>query len=162
MPAPCCVTACRLFRWLKPGGRLLITDYCLGASAATPDTQSPSFQAYLRKRGYHLQTLDAYASQLSGAGFDQVLTEDRTPELVEQLQRELDKLVPGSAAAEGGAAANGTTDGTAAAAAAAAGTASSSTDEATAAAIASWQAKLARAQAGEQLWGLIQAVKPLQ
>jgi phosphoethanolamine N-methyltransferase len=142
-----------LFRWLKPGGRLLITDYCLGAAAATPEAQSPSFQAYLRKRGYHLQTLEAYASQLSAAGFDQVLTEDRTSELVEQLQRELARLgAAGSAAAEGGAG-----DGTAGAT----NSSSSSTDEGTAASIASWQAKLARAQAGEQLWGLIQAVKPL-
>ena len=44
---------CRLFKVLKPGGQLLITDYC-----CTADRPSPEFDAYIRDRGYKLLPIE--------------------------------------------------------------------------------------------------------
>lgn len=57
----------RFFQWLKPGGRLLISDYCKGKAASSPD-----FLAYVQQRGYDLHTVDAYGqvshARTTGAG----------------------------------------------------------------------------------------------
>lgn len=42
-------------RWLKPGGQLLITDYC-----CSPDTPSEQFKKYLEERQYHLIDVESY------------------------------------------------------------------------------------------------------
>ena len=67
---------CRLFDLLRPGGRLLVTDYCTGE--ALP---SPGFQAYITQRGYKLVTLAAYSDYIRDAGFDNVVAEDRTAQV---------------------------------------------------------------------------------
>lgn len=43
------------FEWLKPGGKVLISDYC--RSAGTP---SPEFAEYIKQRGYDLHDVKAY------------------------------------------------------------------------------------------------------
>lgn len=43
------------YKWLKPGGKILISDYC--KSAGTP---SPEFTEYIRQRGYDLHGVEAY------------------------------------------------------------------------------------------------------
>jgi hypothetical protein len=57
----------RFFQWLKPGGRLLISDYCKGKEASSPD-----FLAYVQQRGYDLHDTDAYGqvshARNTGAG----------------------------------------------------------------------------------------------
>jgi phosphoethanolamine N-methyltransferase len=63
----------RLLRALKPGGRLLISDYCRAEGDA-----SPAFAAYIAQRGYDLHSVPAYGAMLSGAGFVEVAAEDRT------------------------------------------------------------------------------------
>ena len=68
--------ACRLFGLLRPGGRLLVTDYCTGE--APP---SPGFQAYITQRGYKLVTLSAYSGFIRSAGFQDVIAEDRTAQV---------------------------------------------------------------------------------
>ena len=58
---------------LKPGGRLLISDYCKGEGKA-----SPGFASYIEQRGYFLHTVDSYGNLLRDAGFQSVAAEDRT------------------------------------------------------------------------------------
>jgi phosphoethanolamine N-methyltransferase len=49
--------SCRLFKVLKPGGRLLITDYCRG-----DDEASEGFQSYIEGRKYDLKTVQVSAT----------------------------------------------------------------------------------------------------
>lgn len=58
---------------LKPGGKLLISDYC-----RAPGTPSDAFAAYIAQRGYDLHSVDDYGSMLTKAGFVDVKAEDRT------------------------------------------------------------------------------------
>ena len=74
-------------RCLRPGGRLLFSDYLCSAGPKSDD-----FAAYIRSRGYHLRTLDEYRSLLEQAGFKVLLTQDRTGEFVGILERELGQL----------------------------------------------------------------------
>ncbi len=67
----CC--SLRFFTMLKPGGRLLITDYC--RSAAEP---SSGFAAYIAQRGYDLRPVEDYGRIITDAGFADVVAEDRT------------------------------------------------------------------------------------
>ena len=67
------IIRCRFHDMLKPGGRLLITDYC--RSSVEP---SSSFAAYISQRGYHLHPVEEYGNLLSEAGFYDVKAEDRT------------------------------------------------------------------------------------
>jgi len=43
------------FRWLKPGGKVLISDYC-----KSPGKPSEVFAAYIKQRGYDLHDVEAY------------------------------------------------------------------------------------------------------
>ncbi|XP_062157877.1 phosphoethanolamine N-methyltransferase 2 [Alnus glutinosa] len=75
------------YKWLKPGGKVLISDYC--KSAGTP---SPEFAEYIKQRGYDLHDVKAYGQMLKDAGFDEVIAEDRTDQFIQVLQRELNAL----------------------------------------------------------------------
>ncbi|KAG1347117.1 Phosphoethanolamine N-methyltransferase 1 [Cocos nucifera] len=57
------------FKWLKPGGKLLITDYCKRSG-----TPSEEFAEYIKQRGYDLHDVEAYG------------------QFLEVLQRELDAV----------------------------------------------------------------------
>ena len=72
---------------LRPGGRLLFTDYCCG-----PKPWHGEFASYVESRGYRLLTLEAYESLLIGAGFARVEAEDWTPRFVDVLGRELERI----------------------------------------------------------------------
>ncbi|GFZ12292.1 hypothetical protein Acr_23g0006770 [Actinidia rufa] len=75
------------YKWLKPGGKVLISDYC--KSAGPP---SPEFAAYIKQRGYDLHSVEAYSQMLRDAGFDKVIAEDHTDQFMEVLQRELNEV----------------------------------------------------------------------
>ncbi|KAL3335456.1 hypothetical protein AABB24_031598, partial [Solanum stoloniferum] len=73
------------YKWLKPGGRVLISDYCKKAGPASED-----FAAYIKQRGYDLHDVEAYGQMLRDAGFNEVIAEDRTEQFMKVLQKELD------------------------------------------------------------------------
>lgn len=75
------------YNWLKPGGRVLISDYC--RSAGSP---SEEFSKYIKQRGYDLHDVEAYGQMLRDAGFDEVIAEDRTDQFISVLEKELDKV----------------------------------------------------------------------
>uniref|UniRef100_M4C047 phosphoethanolamine N-methyltransferase n=1 Tax=Hyaloperonospora arabidopsidis (strain Emoy2) TaxID=559515 RepID=M4C047_HYAAE len=74
----------KFFRWLKPGGRVLISDYCQGEQEPTD-----RFKAYVADRGYHLLSPSQYGKVLESVGFKSVLAEDRTDQFVTVLKEEL-------------------------------------------------------------------------
>ena len=69
---------------LKPGGRLLFTDYCCG-----PQPWGDAFASYVESRGYTLCTVAQYSQLLSAAGFERVAAVDMTAQFVELLGAEL-------------------------------------------------------------------------
>ena len=111
-----------LWRALKPGGRLLLTDY-----SCAPSPWSDAFADYVAQRGYSLHTLDEYVAIVREAGFQDVQGWDTTDEFVASLKAD---LVPIDEQGR---------------------------DDLRAA----WEAKQARAEAGEQRWCQIRAVKSL-
>lgn len=81
-----------LYRALKPGGRLLITDYCRDAGAG-----SAGFRRYVDERGYHLLDIDEYAGRLRDAGFGQVVAEDLTARFIDIHLLELERITAAEA-----------------------------------------------------------------
>jgi phosphoethanolamine N-methyltransferase len=53
---------------------------------------SPEFQAYVKSTGYHLVDPAAYGKLLEGAGFVNVKVEDATPQFIEIMKAESDRL----------------------------------------------------------------------
>jgi phosphoethanolamine N-methyltransferase len=89
---------------------------------------SAEFDAYVAERGYHLYTVAEYTECLGRAGFDAVLGEDWTARFIDIHRRELQRLPSaGLAPDEESAMRQG------------------------------WQEKIARAERGEQRWGLFTA-----
>ncbi|ONM38975.1 Phosphoethanolamine N-methyltransferase 3 [Zea mays] len=68
------------FKWLKPRGKVLISDYC-----KCPRKPSEEFAAYIKQRGYDLHDVEAYGQMLKSAGFRDVIAEDRTDHVSLQL-----------------------------------------------------------------------------
>ncbi|XP_019094552.1 PREDICTED: phosphomethylethanolamine N-methyltransferase-like, partial [Camelina sativa] len=77
----------KFFKWLKPGGKILITDFC--RSAGTPSLE---VAAYMERRRYDLHGVQAYGNMLKEAGFEDVIAEDRTDQFAQVLRRELEKV----------------------------------------------------------------------
>ncbi len=99
--------------------------------ACNAGNKSPAFAAYIQQRNYDLYTVTAYQQLLLDAGFVNVIAEDRTAQFIQILERELAAMP------------------------------SDRFDTATLASLRhSWQDKIARAQQGEQRWGLFQACCP--
>ena len=79
------------FKTLKPGGRVVITDYCRGDLAKLgKDDYGQDFKDYVAERGYHLLTVDQYGQVLADAGFSSVDAQDRTKQFIDILHRELE------------------------------------------------------------------------
>ncbi|XP_055826946.1 phosphomethylethanolamine N-methyltransferase-like [Solanum dulcamara] len=75
------------YKWLRPGGKVLISDYCKRAGPT-----SEEFAGYIKQRGYDLHDVEAYGQMLRDAGFHEVVAEDRTEQFIEVLQKELDTV----------------------------------------------------------------------
>ncbi|KAG6499956.1 hypothetical protein ZIOFF_039770 [Zingiber officinale] len=119
------------FKWLKPGGKVLISDYC--KKSGTP---SEDFAKYIKQRGYDLHDVEAYGKMLEDAGFDEVIAEDRTNQFLEVLQRELGAVEQGKEAFIQDFSQEDYDD-----------------------IVNGWKAKLKRSSVGEQRWGLFIAKK---
>lgn len=77
----------RLLDALRPGGRLLFTDYCCGEKPWRED-----FTEYVKERVYSLHTLPEYTALLESAGFIDVEAHDLTTRFIEILETELSTI----------------------------------------------------------------------
>ncbi|TXG50852.1 hypothetical protein EZV62_023376 [Acer yangbiense] len=119
------------FKWLKPGGKVLISDYC--KSSGTPLSE---FAEYIKQRGYDLHDVKSYGQMLSDAGFVDVVAEDRTDQFLQVLERELAAVEKDKDAFI-----------------------HDFSEEDYNAIVDGWKAKLIRSSSGEQRWGLFIAKK---
>jgi L-ribulose-5-phosphate 4-epimerase len=82
--------------WLKPGGMVIICDYCLGPKSAVKI--SDDFQKYMDTRGYHLLTPQDYKQAFVDSGFeaDFVNAQDQQLWYCQMARKEIDRvLLPG-------------------------------------------------------------------
>jgi len=76
-----------ILKTLKPGGKLMISDYCRG------EKQSPQvFLDYEKQRGYNLHTVKNYGKTLEKTGFSKVVALDKTNLMVNIMKMELKKF----------------------------------------------------------------------
>ncbi|KAK2715291.1 uncharacterized protein LOC136035681 isoform X2 [Artemia franciscana] len=120
------------YKWLKPGGRVLISDYCRGEQEHSED-----FTRYVSQRGYHLLTVQQYGEVLSTVGFKEVEAIDKTSFFIDILKKEVknfhakkDEFVKEFSERDYDYILEG------------------------------WEAKVKRCSAGDQAWGLFIANKP--
>ncbi|CAJ0934062.1 unnamed protein product [Ranitomeya imitator] len=123
----------KFFTWLKPGGKLLITDYCCGDRP-----WSPVFEEYVKQRGYILYTPKEYGQFLEKVGFVKVQALDRTEQFVQVLNKELARTQEIKQ-----------------------DFLESFSEEDYNYIIEGWKEKLHRCSLGDQRWGLFLAEKPL-
>ncbi|XP_071480831.1 uncharacterized protein, partial [Diadema antillarum] len=121
----------KFLSWLKPGGKLLISDYCCGELPHRED-----FKAYVAQRGYTLYTPKTYGELIETANFVNVRAEDRTWQFQAMLEKELAKILDGSQNILEGFSA-----------------------EDVSALRDGWKSKIQRVKAGNQKWGLFYAEK---
>ncbi|KAL0380162.1 UNVERIFIED_CONTAM: Phosphoethanolamine N-methyltransferase [Sesamum angustifolium] len=119
------------YRWLKPGGKVLISDYC--RSSGNP---SAEFAGYIKQRGYDLHGVDTYGQMLRNAGFAEVIAEDRTEQFIQVLEKELDAVEKDRETFI-----------------------RDFSEEDYNEIVGGWKAKLVRSSSGEQRWGLFIAQK---
>lgn len=75
-------------KWLKPGGKVFITDYCSGPK----QNWSSEFEKYVDQRGYDLRTVDEYGGIFTRLGYKNVKAKDVTDVFVSCLKNELNKM----------------------------------------------------------------------
>ena len=79
-----------LAKSLKPGGKLLVTDYCCKPNAPNED---PKFVEYIMKYNYDILTIEQYKNYLRDSGFENVVGIDNSKIFLDILKKELKKLL---------------------------------------------------------------------
>jgi len=74
--------------WLKPSGKVLITDYCCGSS-----DWSREFSDYVQKRNYTLHDVQTYKHLIEKSGLKIIQGYDNTKRFVVALEEELQHLI---------------------------------------------------------------------
>lgn len=77
----------KLLSCLKPGGKLMVTDYNHGAK-----DHSDRFKKYVAGRGYQLLTVNEYGDIIKKAGFKNVVPSDKSGYMMEIMKQELVKF----------------------------------------------------------------------
>ncbi|WP_061219414.1 methyltransferase domain-containing protein [Leptospira weilii] len=77
----------KLHKILRPGGEVLITDYCLGSKPI-----SQTFNNKMLAWGQHMITLPEYAKLIQEAGFEDIQVIDRTQDLLDSMLFGKEKL----------------------------------------------------------------------
>ena len=121
----------KFFKTLKPGGTLLISDYCMGEGE-----HSQHFKEYVKQRGYVLKTVKQYGDILQKAGFGEVDANDVSDYFISVSHDELVKY-------------RGIKD----------QVLDEFTQNDFDAICQGWEEKIARAKSGNQTWGLFKAKK---
>jgi len=121
----------KFLKTLKPGGKLMISDYCRG-----DQEHSQRFQDYVAQRGYKLHTVKEYGNILEDVGFQSVVASDKTGLMVEIMNMEMGKFnkIKQQFIAE-------------------------FSQEDFDYILEGWKAKVVRCQDGDQAWGLFTALK---
>jgi len=125
----------KFFEWLKPGGKLMITDYCHGEK----EQHSEAYLKYVLQRCYLMLTVPEYGQLLEKVGFTNVDAQNQTGQFMDILQTELKRFnekKPEFLSQFHPADFDYIVDG--------------------------WKSKLERCGSGDQAWGLFTATKPLQ
>nr|XP_053627594.1 uncharacterized protein LOC128685104 isoform X4 [Cherax quadricarinatus]XP_053627595.1 uncharacterized protein LOC128685104 isoform X5 [Cherax quadricarinatus] len=120
-----------LYRWLKPGGTLFVTDYCRGDRK-----HSQEFLDYVKQRGYDLRTVREYEQVLQEAGYTQVEAVDLTKTFISILTTELMYFEPTREAFI-----------------------KDYSEEEYNEIVDGWKRKVIRCTAGDQAWGMFLAIK---
>lgn len=85
----------KFYKWLKPGGQLIISDYGCGEGEL-----SEEMKVYMSKRQYALLSPTAYGDLTRGAGFETVNSMDRSWQYCKISKAEINKIQSAEAAAK--------------------------------------------------------------
>jgi len=78
----------KFLKCLKPGGKLMISDYCRG----NVGSHSQAFLDYVKSRDYDLHTVTQYGNILEKAGFTNVNAMNKTGLMIDIMKMELEKF----------------------------------------------------------------------
>ncbi|TRY80587.1 hypothetical protein TCAL_11633 [Tigriopus californicus] len=123
-----------IFKWLKPGGQVLVSEYIHGKNHPNHPQE---YIDYIIDRGYQLLTASDYGDVLKKVGFTDVHAEDITGDFVEVLKKEMTKF-------------RGMKD----------EFIQEFSEKDYNDLMGGWEIKVVRCNAGDQGWGLFRAVKP--
>jgi len=123
----------KFYEWLKPGGKLMISDYCHGQK----EVHSEAYLKYVLQRCYLMLTAPEYGQLLEKVGFTQVEAQERTGQFMDILQIELKRFHENKKQFL-----------------------KSFSQEDFNYIVQGWESKLERCKSGDQAWGLFTAMKP--